>query len=363
MNFTYTIDPNSEEPIMLIDKHIGYDEQEGMGIDGGQFVRELLTLDAMGKKRIQVWINSVGGSVTEGQQISFAILNSKAKVDTYCMGIAASIALPIFLSGRKRYMSDYALLMTHPVSGGSYETNQIFKDSIITLVSGRSKKSSEEINAMMNRTTWIDSSEAIEYGMCDEVILSSEANKKHLRSEDLKAAWKEANLILNKVITTPQYKMSKINNRLNLNDQANEESQVAAIDKIENRAKEAESLNNSLKTELEAVKNQLAEKETALTTLQKEKEDAEKTAAEEKITNSAKELVNGFKNKIGSDEAVVNTWVELAKKDLEGTKKALEAIPVNKQGVSLKNTITDPVVKNTAASIMMDINKRTNPSK
>jgi ATP-dependent protease ClpP protease subunit len=63
VNWNYTIDPNAETPIMLINKHIGYDEQAGPGIMGDQFQMELLTLDAMGKRNIHVWINSEGGSV------------------------------------------------------------------------------------------------------------------------------------------------------------------------------------------------------------------------------------------------------------------------------------------------------------
>lgn len=359
MNFIYTIDPNAEEPIMLIDKHIGYDETDGYGVMADQFSRELLTLDSQGKKRIEVWINTTGGSVIEGEQISFAILNSNAKVDTYCMGVAASIGLPIFLSGRKRYMADYARLMTHPTSGGNAETNKAFQDSIATLISGRSKKTVEEINSMMYRTTWMSADQAYEYGMCDEIIKSSDANKKHLRSEDVTAAWKEAALILNKAIPTQSNKMLKVTNKLGLSDQANEESILAAIEKIENKAQEKETLSNSLKTELEQVKNQLSEKETALNTLKQEKEDAEKAAAEAKITNDAKEMVNSFKNKLGSDEVVLNTWVELAKKDLEGTKKAIEAIPVNKTGVKLQNEFKPEVPAYTAAGLMASINNKT----
>ena len=59
---------------MLINTHIGFDETDGMGVDGAQFQRELLYLDSLGKKRIQVWINSIGGSVMEGYNIELAIL-------------------------------------------------------------------------------------------------------------------------------------------------------------------------------------------------------------------------------------------------------------------------------------------------
>ena len=47
----YCVDPSADEPILLINKHIGFDEKDGMGIDGALFQQELLMLDALGKKK------------------------------------------------------------------------------------------------------------------------------------------------------------------------------------------------------------------------------------------------------------------------------------------------------------------------
>ena len=87
---------------MLINKHIGYDQEEGPGIDGAIFQQELLQLDNLGKKRIQVWINSPGGLVSDGYSIYTSILKSKTPVDTYAFGSVASIAAVIFQAGRRR---------------------------------------------------------------------------------------------------------------------------------------------------------------------------------------------------------------------------------------------------------------------
>ncbi len=103
MKFLYTVDPSADEPIILVNKWIGKDEIDGEGIMGDQFQAELLALDSMGKKRIQVWINSPGGIVTDGYSMYNAVIKSNTKVDTYCVGIAASIAGVLFQAGRKRY--------------------------------------------------------------------------------------------------------------------------------------------------------------------------------------------------------------------------------------------------------------------
>ena len=38
---------------MLINSHIGFDEEDGMGIDGNIFQKELLYLDTLGKKEFK----------------------------------------------------------------------------------------------------------------------------------------------------------------------------------------------------------------------------------------------------------------------------------------------------------------------
>src|SRR5580693_4406944 len=131
----YCTDTSAEEPIMLINKHIGFDEKDGQGIDGSLFQAELLALDRIGKKRIQVWINSPGGTVMDGYNIYNAILKSDTKVDTYCVGICASIAAVIFQAGRKRIMADYGLLMYHnPYGGTGGDELDAMRNSICTMI-------------------------------------------------------------------------------------------------------------------------------------------------------------------------------------------------------------------------------------
>jgi len=117
-NFEYCIDPLADEPIMLILKHIGnaYDDQGNIteyGVQGADFCRELLLLDNAGKRNIQIWINSVGGSVIDGYSILGAMLKTNATVDTYNIGVAASTAGWLFEAGQNRDMSDYATWMGH----------------------------------------------------------------------------------------------------------------------------------------------------------------------------------------------------------------------------------------------------------
>ena len=88
---------------MLCYKHIGYDESLGYGIDGNNFANEVLWLNQYSEcKSIEVRINSIGGSVSEGLSICSAILNSEKPVTTIIDGMAYSMAGVIAMCGTKR---------------------------------------------------------------------------------------------------------------------------------------------------------------------------------------------------------------------------------------------------------------------
>jgi ATP-dependent Clp protease protease subunit len=201
----YVVDSSADEPIMLIDKHIGYDELDGMGVDGALFQQELLQLDGLGKKRIRVWINSPGGTVVNGYSIYNAILKSKTPVDTYCYGIAASIAGVIFQAGRKRIMADYGILMYHnPFGGESSDGIEAMRQSICTMITKRSGMSSDDCEKMMNRDTFILADEAVRTGMADEIEESMDYNKKRLTpasvNNSTKSYWRESKMRLNRIL-------------------------------------------------------------------------------------------------------------------------------------------------------------------
>lgn len=178
MKFLYTVDPSAPEPIMLISGDIG----EG-GIEGAQFQAELLTLDNMGKDRIQVYIHSPGGEVAAGMIIYNAILKSRTKVDTYNTGIAASIAAVIFQAGRYRYMADYSILMFHAAYyPGSSKTDpylDAMKNAIEVMVKRAGLSTQAVYKLLNNGDTFLTAVEAKEARLCDYIELSADQNAKH----------------------------------------------------------------------------------------------------------------------------------------------------------------------------------------
>jgi ATP-dependent Clp endopeptidase proteolytic subunit ClpP len=334
-DFLYTVNPLSDEPVMLLNKQIGSDA-DGIGIQGDLFQAELLALDEMKPKRIQIYINSIGGVVDDGFNIFNAILKSKTPVDTYCVGMAASVAGVIFQAGRKRIMADYGILMYHNPSGGDDKSLQFYKQSLMKMLVAKTGKTEDEWIKICNRETFYDAEEAKSVGLCDEIEPSEDFNKKHWKqisnSGDSILVWKEANKIINKIFETKPQTMKKVCNKLGLVEDAKEENVLAAIDKLEDRAVRAETAVVSAKADLEVLNKSKASLEeemkkhkdafekckAELDKMQKEKDEVENAAKKEKATAMVKEAAQV--GRIKNEDPVINKWVDLAVKDFDGTK-------------------------------------------
>lgn len=366
----YTVDPDSDEPIMLIMDRIGFDEM-GNGISGVLFQQELLALDRMEKKRIQIWINSPGGTVTEGFTIFSGILKTKTPVDTYCVGMAASMGAVIFQAGRKRIMYDFGILMFHAPYNPNGESDQSALDQIKAMtiscnkmIAGRSGMTPEQVDKLLSKDTFINADEAYSLGLCDQVELTAEANVKYLRKEKNAENYaKECAKIVNSLLQTDikNTSMIKVTARLNLNDAAKEEDVVAEINKIENRAKIAEGKVETLTTEAtataqahttaltevqnkltaestekEVLKTKLQQVQDKLTAMETDKKNAEKATAKLAIENTVKEFAKV--GRIKNEASVILEWTELGETiGLEKVKSMIEALPLNKTAPAITN--------------------------
>lgn len=367
----YCVDANIDEPIMLINKHIGYNEEDGMGIDGSLFQQELLQLDGQGKKRIVIWINSIGGNVLEGYNIFSAIAKTKTPVDTYCYGIAASIAGVIFMAGRKRIMADYASLMMHPPAGSDdKKMMDSFYASLVTAFAANAKISEASVKYLMDRTTWLNSAECLDKGFCTEIDVTSEQNKKRMPSAataSAKAMMNAANTFtpfptINNYFKNTVMTMTKITMKLGLNDAATEDNVIAAIKGIEDKAyasdvarikaeKELQALQVSAKADAEALQQKLEELSNKM---KSDKEAFDKLKAEyDTMVEDGKTMVNVANKlkaetmvasfvqvgKVKNEAAAISKWVGLAVADFDGTKVLLEELPANHKAKKIEDKV------------------------
>jgi ATP-dependent Clp protease protease subunit len=275
------------------------------GINGNEFANEMEFLQNMCDK-ITVRINSPGGNVMEGYAIASSILHSKKPVHTIIDGVAASTAGWIAACGSERSIIDYGSFMAHNSTGGDKDMTSFINKTINTMLAGRSGKTNEDIETMMNKETWLNAKEAKDYGFIDNIISSGRKIKlpKNSSAEELA-------LICNKLINPKN--MSKLNTLLKISNSAEESEQEIAVAKLNSDLEASKTENESLKAEI--AKRDDAEKlakETALADLtNKANTLVEKAIAEKKITEAEKKsyvdlaitnisLVENMFSKIGS---------------------------------------------------------------
>ena len=348
--FMYCLNPDSTEPIMIIDQMIGDCRQEGdfgSFLSGSDFARELIYMDQQGKKRIQVWINSQGGVVMDALSIINAILRTSTPVDTYCTGMACSSAALVFLAGKNRYIMDYAKLMFHGVSGGDNADPvalQAYNDTVSSIIT-RAGIDKDTADQMLMRDTWISSTEAKAMNLATEVESSKSFNKKRLSTTDTTAFYKEASIIMNQLIINKTQKMNPIAKALGLADDATEQEIVAAINAA--KSTPAPIVNVAETPEFVALKSQLDE----ITNTTKANELAAKKSAAIILVNSEVKRLNLT---VTDDEK--QSFVNQATENFAATEALFKAMPVNKPNPGANQGNEGKVTaKYTAGEIMNSI--------
>ncbi|MGJ8652342.1 MAG: ATP-dependent Clp protease proteolytic subunit [Opitutaceae bacterium] len=139
------------------------------------------------KKDISLYINSPGGSVTDGLAIYDTMNFLQCDVVTYCVGQAASMATLLLAAGTKgkRYALPNSRVMMHqPTGGATGQTSDIsiaakeilrWREQMNKLMSNHTNKTAEEISSDTDRDFYLTAQDALEYGIVDKVIESKPA--------------------------------------------------------------------------------------------------------------------------------------------------------------------------------------------
>lgn len=134
---------------------------------------------------IKMFINSPGGSVNAGLSIYDIMNYVSPDVSTYCMGMCASMGSVLLSSGTKgkRYCLPNGEVMIHQLSGGvegPFADMKIVVDhaerlnqKLFKILAENSGKTPEQIEVDARRDKWFTANEALDYGLIDEIITSS----------------------------------------------------------------------------------------------------------------------------------------------------------------------------------------------
>ena len=146
-------------------------------------VAQMLYLEAQDPdKDIQFYINSPGGSVTDGMAIYDTMQYIKCDVSTICVGMAASMGAFLLSSGTKgkRIALPNAEIMIHqPLGGTQGQTTDMqihvarmlkIKQRLNEILAANTGKPYEQICADTERDNFLTAEEAQAYGLIDKVI-------------------------------------------------------------------------------------------------------------------------------------------------------------------------------------------------
>ena len=152
---------------------------------GNMIIAQLLFLQMDDpKKDIHLYVNSPGGSITAGLAIYDTMQFLTCDVNTYCIGMAASMGAVLLCAGTKgkRYALPNSDIMIHQASGGARGTASDVERTVEFLyklnrrvkriIAHHSGQEEEKVNRDCDRDYFMTAKEAKDYGLVDDVVSS-----------------------------------------------------------------------------------------------------------------------------------------------------------------------------------------------
>lgn len=163
--------------IIKLSKTIDSEESE-------KIIDQLLKLDTMkSNKDITFYINSPGGSVSDGMAIYDAMQMVKSDIKTICIGRCSSMAAVLLSGGTKgkRFITPNSEIMIHEVSSFNmgkigelkinFEHSNTLNERIIKLLANNTGKTIKQIrHDIQLKDRWFNAEEALEYGLVDKLL-------------------------------------------------------------------------------------------------------------------------------------------------------------------------------------------------
>ena len=276
---------------------------EGEEVTSAQSFRK--DLEALGNvKKINVMINSPGGSVGDGLTIASLLQRHTAYVTAYIDGMACSIASVIACAADKLVMGRSSLLMVHNALTFTYGNAKDLRkqaddlDAVTAslrqmyLMKAGDKLTEEKIKELMDNESWLSAKECVELGLCDEIL------------ETNKMVAKLPSKFKGMYYNIPKELLNQMNEVNEMDKVENKETEV--VETVEPVAEETETTEEAApETKEEAVD----EKESKIEELEKTIEDLknEKIELETKL-NEANEKVIALNDKVAELSPIVDKY-------------------------------------------------------
>ena len=177
---------------MLLENRVVFLIGEINHVSASRCIMQMLYLQSLKREEgIKLYINSPGGVVEDTLAIYDVMKFVQCDIETYCIGRAESGGAIVFMAGKKgkRYILPNAKVMIHQPFGGVYgqaadiqiQAEEILKtkQTLVEVMARCTGQSIERVREDSERDRFFDAKQAVEYGICDEVIgLDSTEDKK-----------------------------------------------------------------------------------------------------------------------------------------------------------------------------------------
>lgn len=182
-------DAEEEDSTISIYDAIGFDPWTGSGVT---VKRISAALRSIGKKNVTVNINSPGGDLFEGIAIYNVFRDHPGEVTVRVVGMAASAASIIAMSGDKIQIASAGFMMIHNCMVLAFGNRndlrdfadqlEPFDDAMASVYAARSSLEKKDIAKLMDKETWFSGDQAIERGFADELMPADQVEEKESAS-------------------------------------------------------------------------------------------------------------------------------------------------------------------------------------
>lgn len=155
-------------------------------ISSNSIVAQLLYLDSINHNDISLYINSPGGSISAGMAIYDTMNFIKSDVKTICIGMAASMGAFLLSSGckgKRMGLKNCEVMIHQPLGGvkGQATEIKIVAEHIIKIrkrmnmiLAENTGQNIKRVERDTERDNYLDSEEALNYGIIDKIIERNE---------------------------------------------------------------------------------------------------------------------------------------------------------------------------------------------
>ena len=311
-------------------------------IQGSQIANEIIAINNLKDvKRIDMIINSEGGSIIDGVRIASAMADSKVTIRTINKGYAVSMAAVLYLMGDDREMVDFGLLMIHNPQMGETDMNDEIdpkqrevmfrmKKQLLQLITMKCNSIPiDKLSKMMDSETWLNCDEAMAMGLVDKVI--SYTDKKVPMYEPSMGVAEYMNKIKD---FNSSIEHNNNNNNLNLMQMEDLKKQYEArLSEKENQLKEITAKHNDQVAALKNDYNNLVEKHK-VNVAQNDQLKEENNSLSAKIKEYEDAVAIDVVNQAIKDGKFIPEkraeLIEKAKNNIDSFKSMISMIPGNK---------------------------------